>query len=171
MKVLFLDMDGVLNSQEWFEKNHAARIAFKNTHGMGASDVQFIHPLGHIDPDAVARLNCICDAVDFKIVLSSSWRIIISLDDLRIALTHKGFRHVDRLIDVTPSLPLKSDENRRGMEIKAWLDQHPDVTQYVVLDDDSFDIVKIHPHNFVHTNWKIGLTGLDVVHAISVLNA
>ena len=55
MKVIFLDVDGVLNSQQLFEK---------------CEDDQLIS----VDEDNIKNLKTIVDATGAKIVLSSSWR-------------------------------------------------------------------------------------------------
>ncbi len=58
MKIIFLDIDGVLNHMYWLKK-------MKGVEG----DKKFF------DPDCVRRLNTITDKTGAKIVLSSSWRI------------------------------------------------------------------------------------------------
>ena len=57
MKVIFLDVDGVLNSQQLFEK---------------CEDDQLIS----VDEDNIKNLKTIVDATGAKIVLSSSWRYV-----------------------------------------------------------------------------------------------
>ena len=57
-KIVFLDIDGVLNSEEWFDKCF-------NSDYICDSD---------IDPDAINRLIKFLDDTNAKIVLSSSWR-------------------------------------------------------------------------------------------------
>jgi hypothetical protein len=48
----------------------------------------------------------------------------------------------------------------RGEEIQAWLTENPDVTQFVILDDDS-DMAHLIDH-LVQTDHKVGLTAADV---------
>lgn len=45
----------------------------------------------------------------------------------------------------------------RGREITLWLEDHPEVKDYVVLDDNSL-IVETHNDKFVKTTWPVGLT-------------
>ena len=173
MKILFLDMDGVLNSNESFHLNHLARLeAREKRHDDNpAFDAEFQWPMGHIYPPLVERLNKIVEATDCKIVVSSAWRKISKLDDLGIWLTKKGFRFADRIIDRTG----EDTVNARGGEIQTWLDEHPEVKQYVILDDDSADIIgtyttKTHPNNFVNTDFMWGLQDAGVEQAIKILN-
>ena len=173
MKILFLDMDGVLNSEESFVANHHAREEerFKRNDASVAFAKEFCWPLGHISPPLVERLNKIVENTHCKIVLSSSWRIICSIEELRGWLTQKGFVYADRLIDKTG----QNSKDARGGEIQDWLDAHPEVTKYVILDDDSEDIIgsyttKKHPNNFVHVPFKWGLQDEHIIQVIEILN-
>lgn len=62
-KYIFLDIDGVLNSNDWFEKN-------KDVDG-----------LVEIDPSKLILLKEIVDCTEAKIILSSSWRSLGRRDD------------------------------------------------------------------------------------------
>lgn len=169
MKVLFLDVDGVLNSKETFLRNHAEWEASgeptKNPRSFG-------WPIGHLDALLISRLNTLCEKTECGIVLSSSWRIISDLKDFGSWLQMKGFAYPHRLIDKTPHLNLTCAENGRGMEIKDWLDKNTyrNISKYVILDDDSEDIVNVHPKNLVHTDFVKGLTEEKVQEAIAILN-
>lgn len=61
--------------------------------------------------------------------------------------------------------------SRRGEEIRKYLDDHPEITEYVVLDDNSFrDFGKYDlPVHLVLTDPKLGLTEADVMRAIRIL--
>lgn len=103
------------------------------------------------------------EQVDCRIVVSSSWRILCTPQELSGWLTQKGFRFGDRIIDRTG----QNAKDARGGEIQDWLDAHPEVTKYAILDDDSEDIIgsyttKKHPQNFVHTTYHSGLTEKEV---------
>lgn len=106
MRVLFLDIDGVCNSE---------RYAKERAKG-GMLD---------IDPVAAARVNRIIDATGCAVVLSSTWRLS---EDLREQVR----KNVCEFIDVTADYPGK----KRGIEVQVWLNQHPAVRQYAILDDD-----------------------------------
>ena len=57
---------------------------------------------------------------------------------------------------------------QRGNLIMEWLDAHPDVTEYVVLDDNS-DMDAVWEH-FVQTSMDVGITDADATRAIEILN-
>ena len=108
MKVLFLDIDNVLNRDGTKEK-------FCEFDGLDKALLErFLHWKNTAQPD-------------LKIVLSSSWRIPCPFGDFMKHLNDNGITW----IDVTPNLGGVD----RGLEILAWLKDHPEVTQWAVLDD------------------------------------
>lgn len=60
-------------------------------------------------------------------------------------------------------------ENSRGSEIDEWLQMHPEVTNYVIIDDRTDFTENQQPH-FVHVDSYVGLTDEDVELAIGILN-
>lgn len=115
MKVIFLDIDGVLNDQMWLH-------LFMDT---------------EIDKTRVARLAEIVKATGAVIVLSSSWRVLPDeLDETDIWVWKQlvdALHEYDMFIyDRTPVISMD-----RPLEIKTWLDQHKgQVEAFVSLDDD-----------------------------------
>ena len=107
MNIIFLDIDGILNSK---------------------SGTTTIEKFG-LDDKLIANLKYIIDSVpDIKIVISSSWRSIIYEDiytseyiPWRTILANKlGFTNTsDIIIGDTPILFIT--KNRRGLEIKQWM--------------------------------------------------
>lgn len=173
MKILFLDMDGVLNSEQSFHLNHEARMAHREARGEGVEFAkQFCWPLGHIYEPLVERLNKIVEHTGCLIVLSSTWRKQCTVEELRGWLGQKGFLYPTKLIDRTGV----DDRGIRGKEIQEWLDQHPEVTTYAILDDDSYDIVGekaatwTHPRNFVRTDFMWGLQDSHITKVMEILN-
>jgi tRNA-binding EMAP/Myf-like protein len=71
------------------------------------------------------------------------------------------------------------DQVKRGHEIKLWLDRHPEITQYVILDDIQ-DFLDEQQDYFVNCStgepqkpWKLGIPGLKEeckIKAINILN-
>lgn len=133
MKVLFLDIDGVVNCATTTQRHRG-----------------FIG----IDPFMAFLVGKITLAVpDLKVVLSSSWR---NSDD--------GIEEVKKQVcalhDYTPSSWYSKEEDHhseRGEEIKAWLDKHPEVTRYAILDDDAGSS-DLHEGSFFQTYWSTGIT-------------
>ena len=175
MKVLFLDIDGVLNSENWFGyrlyciKNNMFNevINFVNT-----NDECIKHKLSMIDDRAIANLNRIVEETGCKVVLSSSWRSCVEAENIftQDLLKLKGFKY--ELYDVTPRLWFNDFSIRRGEEIKLWLDKESEkneIESFVILDDDS-DMLPEQMNNFIHVDGQVGLTNKDVFTAIEILN-
>jgi len=137
MKILFLDVDGVLNNAN----------TLKNQGRNG-------WPLNHLDASRVELLNQIVDKTDCQIVLSSSWRSFFTWSAFAQVLTQKGFRHPDKFIGQTP----RANFDNRGMEIASWLQDNAVMgeTHFVILDDDA-DMAHLML-NLVQTSWNDGLT-------------
>ena len=114
MKVIFLDVDGVLNSDEYFDK-------IRNL------DIQGIER--EVDIEKIKLLKKGIDKTGAKVVLSSSWRYTKYAQYLKELLSN-----YDIYVDSTPFI-----ENERGLEIKKWLSDNQDVEDFVILDDEIFD--------------------------------
>lgn len=56
----------------------------------------------------------------------------------------------------------------RGVEIEQWLSEHKDVTNYVILDDDS-DMLLSQKKHFIKTHALRGISKRDVKRAINIL--
>ena len=148
MTVLFLDIDGVLN-------NHRA---------LGREP-----PL---DSDCVAVLNTVAELIDASIVISSTWRLFHSQEELRVMLCDHGLVAPHRIIDATPEVEEWRGTARvlqpRGVEIQAWLSAHRDVQRFVILDDGD-DMAHLAPH-LVQTDMTTGLTAAHVPAILRVLD-
>ena len=57
----------------------------------------------------------------------------------------------------------------RELEINSWLRDHPEATNYVILDDLSS--MKQYEANYVRINPKTGITRENVEQAIKILNS
>lgn len=143
MKVIFLDCDGVLNM-----------------HGSGGFYT--------LNKARLRLLEKIVKDTDAKIVVSSTWRNSPThMKKLMNALGYRGMK----VIGVTDRLGLSSDGERyyRGHEIQKYLDEHPEIEQFVILDDDS-DMLDSQLRNFIQTDGKIGLTETLAYRAMYILN-
>ena len=175
MKVLFLDIDGVLNSENWFAyriycvKNNMVNILMNF---VDTDDRNIKHKLTMLDDRAIANLNRIVEETGCKVVLSSSWRSSIESENIftQNLLKLKGFKY--EFYDVTPRLWFSDFSIRRGEEIKFWLDKESEkheIESFVILDDDS-DMLPEQMNNFIHVDGQVGLTDKDVFRAIEILN-
>lgn len=147
IKIVFLDVDGVLNSEQYFKG--------RNNKGVDLDESRF--PL----------LKEIVESTNSKIVLSSSWRNIRECDQynqLPVMLLKYGME----IYDYTPYL-----ETERSKEITQWLFDNADrnVEKFIILDDDDFDMGEYTKHELVHTSWYegYGLEQRHVEEAISKL--
>jgi Swiss Army Knife RNA repair-like protein len=153
MKVIFLDIDGVL-------VNRSSLMAASGAWAKG-------------QPSCVAALNEITDKTDAKIVISSTWRSC-GLEMMQEFLADWGVK--GEVIGCTPDLSWRTGQiyaaTERGDEIQAWLDLREsaigDVEAFVILDDDA-DMKHLLPH-LVQTEFEPGLTMYDASRAISFLS-
>ncbi len=147
MKVIFLDLDGVL----------IRRKSLKYTEGL-SNDIWLA---GRLHPDCVDALNYIIRATRAKIVISSTFRMFHPGGiDLSAKLTDAG---LPDFYSMTPFLG-----RGRGNEIQAWLDHNLQVDSFVILDD-----VPDMQHlmgRLVKTDIQTGLTWEDAEEAIEMLN-
>lgn len=154
MKVIFLDFDGVLNNQGSFLWETRRRKEWK-IQGVGGSVSE---TLCHVN---ASNFQMILDTYpEVKIVVSSTWRLHFDVPQLQGFF---GQYRMDpsRIIGCTPQDRLAGN---RGHEIQWYLDKHPEITHYIIIDDNDWGIVEAHPpEQFVKTDWYFG--GLTFGHA------
>jgi hypothetical protein len=148
MRVIFLDVDGCLNTPlTWGRRPE-------------------IHAIEGV---LVKRVSDLADATNAVVVISSTWRVLHPLADLKTWLYHRGFRQVSKIIDITPDHPWPAV---RQDEILAWIDTAPrTVTSFVVLDDDTVgdkDWSKV-VNNMILINPQTGITDADCRAATEIL--
>lgn len=174
MDVLFLDIDGVLNSSKSLKasnKDTPTRaeedfvVNLLRTYYTGYPYCTLITDLLGLEPTCIQNLNLILKATDARVVLSSTWRFSHHLIGLTKLLEYRGFKGF--LFDITPINLI--GEEVRGREIQAWLDLHPGVDRFIILDDNK-DMAHLKSH-LVLTDRSVGLTKKDAQRAISILLA
>ncbi len=134
MKIIFLDIDGVLNRCGIIPEH---RTKTRNAHGC----------IG-LEPELVDMLVCMLEQTGAQVVLSSSWRMF---DDLVIDIENAGipiFARTEKL------------GGERGEEVDRWLceylQENPDAqVQYAIIDDET-DFYPTQP--LFQTNGAEGLT-------------
>jgi len=132
----------------------------------------------------IDNLKELLDATGAKIVISSSWRFsgLKEMQEMWEVRKLPG-----EVIDITPTEYFlvkrghfeNYDDVCRGNEIQFWLDEHPEVTNYLILDDDK-DMLESQLEHFVRTSenhnhtdfvdWGYGLTKECTKQAIEILN-
>lgn len=162
-KVIFLDIDGVLNSSVW-NYSHQKEI-----------DLGIL-----VDCEKIKMLSQLVHKTNAKIVLHSGWRFWFS--DNMLPLRKESEILADMLLDegiriseVTPDLT--TDEIKRTLkfskvkadEILAWLRGHDDISGWVVIDDLDLNNEIVRQHQ-VKTDASEGLTWADILTAEKLLH-
>ncbi len=166
--ILFLDVDGVLNSFAWYKsKEYKIRQArFNIEYGEQKKDNDYyLTSLSRtsIDPIALKNLNSIFQRLDLGIVVSSTWR---RYPPAMQALAECGILGWDRrFMGATPVLKM-SINKFRGDEIKSWIDEHDYKGKFVILDDEG-DLEPL-TDRLVRTSLGTGLTTKDVEKVIEL---
>lgn len=158
MKVIFLDIDGVLNSEEFLKNNQNEMI----------------------DRNNVSILKNVIDKTGAVIVMSSGWKLwfddnMMPKDGYSKCL-HDILCEFDiKLFDKTPDFSTeeirtkKTFSNVKAKEIIAWLSEHETVDKYAVLDDLNLKNEEINSY-LVRTNAQVGITEDDAKCVIDMIN-
>lgn len=153
-----MDIDGVLNTEDWWRR----RAEFLDQY-----DWPSVYPFCEFDPVCVQNLNRLVKETDAKVVISSSWRILHNLENLREILKKVGF--TGEIIDVTPHMWEGTGLGYgipRGCEIDWWLERKGKfkrinwnldvqkeyieksiVKNYIILDDDGDMLLEQMEHH------------------------
>jgi hypothetical protein len=146
MKVIFLDNDGVIClSSNWGSRHKKQKEWGKRKLSMTSWDIPVEYRFDNFDLKAVKILNQILETTNAEIVVSSDWRMHATLEELGEYYTSKGIIKkpiavTDFFKDIYPKewseLRFRADlELERSMEIQHWLENHPQVTHWVAVDD------------------------------------
>lgn len=141
MKYIFLDIDGVLNTQDSWIK------------------------LYQINKELVKNLALIVEKTNAKIILTSSWRKGWDENNPTpqiIRLKEIFSEYNIKILDVTPVL----NGRKRDDEIKRYLYFNP-YDNYIVIDDDKNEFKDLS--NVYLVNAKVGLTSKDAKQIIKIL--
>jgi len=166
-RILFLDIDGVLNSQTFLAERRF-RQAEEDKRRMPKTEAQkkiLAKKVNEpIDPKNVEQLNFILDETGAKIVVSSYWRYSHPIEVLENVLRHYGCLH-----PISDYTPMKSgaESCERGLEIASFLGAN-EVDRYVILDDVD-DFLPVQKRWWVRCNPAFGLRQRDAERAIELL--
>lgn len=144
MKIIFLDIDGVLNSVRY--------------------DRQRTIDQGNIDETRLQLIKKLVDATEARIVLSSSWRKhwekdISKCDAIGRDINEVFAKYQLAIYDKTECLP----NNDRAEEIREWLKLQGNVETFVIFDDITFGWGNDLQEHLIKTNPRIGF-GLEEKH-------
>ena len=174
MKVIFLDHDGVICLfDNWGTRLKKQKEWGKRRLSMGPLEIPLEYRFDNFDKKAVEVLNSILEKTGAEIVVSSDWRFHASLEELGEYYLSQGISK--KPIDVTKRLgecdqptdfPWSKTfdlEQSRSLEINQYLKDHPEITNWVAVDDLNMGIPHTHESwgemtmddwgltNFVHT--------------------
>ena len=148
MKIIFLDIDGVLNSDNWYYSEQKKHIAY---------------PEDQFDPKLIELFNKVLTETTDKIVLTSTWRLRHDVEFMQSLFDKVGIQ--GQIIDFTPDLKKGNDYVVRGNEILKWCMINQDIincrpmdyTDFVIIDDNS-DMLLWQSKYFFQTDRLCGLT-------------
>lgn len=149
---IFLDVDGVLNSDEWY-------------HYYWENDLKYTDKEYNLDYRAVERINRLIEATGAEIVLSSSWRF--DMDVTKLRLSRSGLRY--EIAKKLPGCEFGVGSPTRGELIAEYV-KNQKCKRYVIFDDDTDMTDEQKEKYFVHTDPFIGLTDADIDKAIEILS-
>ena len=151
-EIIFLDFDGVMCNGRYDLHLNKFNLPEKDEFGVV------------FDPDCVSALKLIIDSVGAEIVISSDWKIDMTMKELQSMWLKRQLP--GKVIDRTPSI-----SRYRGDEVQCWLDLCPDPCRYVIIDD--LPPEQFHTDHYEHlitTDDYDGLTIPLAKKSIQILN-
>jgi hypothetical protein len=153
MKVIFLDIDGVLNTHKTTRR------------------LDCCNEFTFVDTRKVLRLREIIERTGAKLVLSSTWRFgamsgafFLEREALRELVAEFRRLRCPKWVDITPWLP----GCKRQKEIYAWLALHPEVDEFIIIDDVGEELTWFWDR-LVLTDPRVGLNKERMEFAIQLL--
>jgi len=151
MNILFLDVDGVLNSKQYF----LATPKLSQSQLNSSSDPDLLSMKTYTNKNNMWCLGYLLENVpDLKIVISSAWRNCYSLESFRELFKIYGLDG-NRIIDKTS----KRLSSIRANEIYMWLEDNKGIEKWIALDDHTiFELGDLDKANEILTDNWVGLT-------------
>ncbi len=159
MKIIFLDIDGVLNRSDTTELVDGIFTG--------------------IEHELLVNLRHIVEETDARLVLASSWRDFDGYDNNHSGLYHYLVNTLDKenmeIFSKTPDLCFSEMYDGRGKEILTWLRKYKtkhQIEKFIIIDDEPFDYKEtgLWPY-LVKTTYKYGLTKAKAKKAIEMLSS
>jgi histidinol phosphatase-like enzyme len=154
--IIFLDIDGVLNCTA-LNDSHEIFITI--------NDIQY-DPMCLLSSSRIKNLNHITEETGAKIVITSTWRKYVDVDEMLIKAGVTG-----EIVGHTPDMNQRCVY--RGNEIQLWIDtnvpyDNRQTFKYVIIDDDS-DMLYWQRNNLVLCDGECGLSVNAAYKAINIL--
>lgn len=165
MKYIFLDIDGVLNSDTYCTSPEY----LEETNQMSDQLIMLVNHWVLLDPRAIKRLNDLVNRSGAVVVLSSTWRAKYSPSEITKMMQDRGATFT--VVASTPVLHGKVNSSRipRGKEIATYIDSLANKPESFVILDDHDDMLS-YTQFLVKTTMRFGLTSDDVDRALNILN-
>lgn len=145
-KILFLDIDGVLNSKIYY------KYIYKPEEGHG-----------RFDPYCVVLIRRLIEEFSLQVVITSTWRNGV-VERLMKELEESNlmqYLHSDWHTPILRSV-------NRGKEIQLWLDNHPETEDYIIIDDNE-NLLEYQLNKFVKTDNYAGMAQMQYHQARNLL--
>jgi hypothetical protein len=154
MNVIFLDYDGVVNTPMWNEDGTRCRYNFPKDNKVN-------------NFQAVQWVSEFCQKYGYSIVVSSTWRMDSNYKE---CLVNGGLRAGIEILGRTEICKDVKDSYTgiyvtRGVEIEQYLEQHPEVDEYLIFDDDD-GLWEYQIEHLVLTDGTAGFTMNDFNKAV-----
>ena len=161
-RVIFLDMDGVLCTPR-------ACLA----HGQKGLN-------RYLDPIGIDFLNRFTKASNSMIVVSSTWRTLFDDFAFKTLMATAGYTGRYKKDWKTPDFFKQTNSGlwmapgdgkaTRPIEIQEWLNNHLEVGEYLIFDDDSFEWNEKQTKRWIHTDTYNGITHQNMIDACQKWN-
>lgn len=165
-KLIFLDVDGVLNHELYYtEKDQQQR----------ADEIGY--PQSEFDPKTIELINSVVKQTGAKVVISSCWRNNRTVEEINELFKSVGLN--EDIAGKTPNLAVYDLATKqrtnistpRGCEIAEYIHinyGYFNDVKYVILDDDS-DMLLHQQKNFIWIDSYAGLTEEHVQQILKIL--
>ena len=161
--IVFLDFDGVFNGIELRDWKNNRYSLDKELNGILSKNIpNYKNEWQHFDMDIFYSkikifINALKDIPDIKIVLSTSWRNMYPV------------HHFERVFKCIPGWTFdiigktgRDEHHKRGNEIENWINLNKSiVNNYVIVDDETIDMLPTQKHKIVKTSVNFGICKKD----------
>ena len=190
--IVFLDFDGVINSDHWLQRFYQLRkttqetTIFYNLEFKDKTKETDIYWANSMDYRLIELLaNTLNKVKNPKVVLSTSWKGLFSTEKWNelfnnlkcwnIEIIGKTPKDLNK--EIIPVITLAEliggfsvSENSRGLEIQKWLVENENIVENYIILDDFDDMLKEQAENFILTNAKTGITKEDMEQLLKILS-
>lgn len=172
MKVIFLDNDGVICLQDNWGGRYKKARQYMIDNGISEHDKSVLDEIKRpieirfddFDKKAIKVLNEVLEKTGAEIVVSSDWKLHATVEELGEYYESQGIikKPIDRTLNLDEFDPDSAGlyawkgwrARMRILEIEKYLEDHPEITHWVAVDDINMSIEANQGHglkNFVLT--------------------